>query len=552
LERVILVRLLLLLAAVAAFAGIAAPQAAFAETPPEPGAIERTIPANVRLNSIGPTLAVPVRELVPRSADHKKFTLGAVNIDGATVFSQQDLSRYFEPYLATEVDQGQLSKMAQAITARYRQTGYLLSYAIVPSQNVEAGMVRLAVVEGRIDKVSVQGAGSAQGAIEAIAAPLVNGAPLRNGALERAIGLIRDFPGVTVTDIALMRSGIEGGRYTLKITVAPDRVRGFSYADNRRTGSIGHSRVYNSVSISSLAVQGDELRVDLFAVPGGHSRYLYGQLLGTVPVGRRGLRLTISGSRGDQYLRSDERFKGKSDNISAQLSYPFLRSRVLTMIGKVSVTDWRGVGTQQGTRRLRDRLRVARAGIEFGNEGKTRFQGELLLSRGLGFGAMTRVGDPMASRPDASGRFTKATAAFQVSRALDERFTLRGTALVQYSDRPLLSAEEFSLGGNRVGRAFDFNARTGDRGAGAGLELGYRLGTAKADRPGVEIFGFADGGVVAEIKSSVTPAQTRALSSLGLGSRFSIAGMSIALETGVPLTGGHRSPRLFASVLRSF
>jgi hemolysin activation/secretion protein len=116
----------------------------------------------------------------------------------------------------------------------------------------------------------------------------------------------------------------------------------------------------------------------------------------------------------------------------------------------------------------------------------------------------------------------------------------------------LLSAEEFSLGGNRVGRAFDFNARTGDRGAGAGLELGYRLGTAKADRPGVEIFGFADGGVVAEIKSSVTPAQTRALSSLGLGSRFSIAGMSIALETGVPLTGGHRSPRLFASVLRSF
>ena len=546
----ILVRLLLLLAAVVAFAGVAAPQEAYAETPPEPGAIERTIPTQTRQNSVEPTVALPVREARPRSADHKKFTLGAVNIDGATVFSQQELSRYFEPYLATEIDQGELSKMAQAITARYRQTGYLLSYAMVPSQNVEAGMVRLSVVEARIDKVSVQGAGSAQGAIEAIAAPLVNGALLKNGALERAIGLIRDFPGVTVTDIALMRSGIEGGRYTLKITVAPDRVRGFSYADNRGTGSIGRSRVYNSISVSSLAVRGDELRVDLFAMPGGHSRYLYGQLLGTVPVGRRGLRLTISGSRGDQYLRSNERFKGQSDNISAQLTYPFLRSRALTMIGKVSLTDWRSVGTQQGTRRLRDRLRVARAGIEFGNEGKTRFQGELLLSRGLGFGAMTRFSDPLASRPDASGRFTKAAAAFQVSRALDDRFTLRGTALAQYSDRPLLSAEEFSLGGNRVGRAFDFNERTGDRGAGVGAELSYRVGKAN-DRTGLELFGYVDGGVARDLKSSVSARATHRLASTGVGARFSLAGMTIAVETGVPLAGEHR-PRLFASIFRSF
>ena len=543
-------RLLFLLATVLAFAGLAAPQDARAETPPEPGAIERTIPTQMRQNSVAPTVALPVREAGPRPADHKKFTLGAVNIDGATVFSQQELSRYFEPYLATEIDQGQLSKMAQAITARYRQTGYLLSYAMVPSQNVEAGMVRLSVVEARIDKVSVQGAGSAQGAIEAIAAPLADGALLKNGALERAIGLIRDFPGVTVSDIALMRSDIEVGRYTLKITVAPDRVRGFSYADNRGTGSVGRSRVYNSISVSSLAVQGDELRVDLFAMPGGHSRYLYGQLLGTVPVGRRGLRLTISGSRGDQYLRSNERFKGQSDNISAQLSYPFLRSRALTMIGKVSLTDWRSVGTQQGTRRLRDRLRVARAGIEFGTESKTRIQGELLLSRGLGFGAMTRFGDPLASRQDASGRFTKATAAFQVSRALGERVTLRGTALAQYSDRPLLSAEEFSLGGNRVGRAFDFNDRTGDRGAGLGAELSYRLGKAK-NRTGLELFGYADGGVARDLKSSASPVATHRLASTGLGARFSLAGTTIAVETGVPLAGGHH-PRLFASIFRSF
>jgi hemolysin activation/secretion protein len=547
LECVILLRLLLSLATAVA---IAMPQAGHAEAPPEPGAIERTIPTQIRPTAAVPIITLPVREARAQRTERKGFTLGAVNIDGATVFSQQDLSRYFEPYLATEVDQGKLAQMAQAITAKYRQTGYLLSYAMVPPQAVEAGMVRLSVVEGRIDKVSVDGAGSAKGAIEAIAAPLVSGGPLKSGALERSIGLIRDFPGFTITDIALMRSDVEGGRYTLKITMAADRLRGFTYADNRGTGSVGHSRLYDSVSLSSLAVAGDEIRVDLFAMPGGHSRYLYGQLLAAAPLGRDGMRVTISGSRGDQYLRADEHFSGQSDNISAQLSYPFLRSRSLTLVGKASLTDWRSVGTQGGARKLHDRLRVARFGVEFGNEGKTRFQGELLLSRGLGFAAMTRVGDPLASRPDAGGKFTKAALALQAKRALDDRFTVSGTVLAQYSDRPLLSAEEFSLGGNRIGRAFDFNEETGDRGFGAGAEISYRLGKAN-DRTGVELFGYVDGGVARDLKSKQSPGDTHRLASTGVGTRFSLAGTTISLEAGVPLKGGRR-PRLFGSIFRSF
>src|SRR5260370_931697 len=107
-------------------------------------------------------------------------------------------------------------------------------------------------------------------------------------------------------------------------------------------------------------------------MPGGHSRYLYGQLYAALPVGRHGMRLSMSGSRGDQYLRSDENFNGQSDNLTAQLSYPLLRGRALSVLGKASLTDWRSVGTQGGNRQLRDRLRVARFGIEFGNEREKR------------------------------------------------------------------------------------------------------------------------------------------------------------------------------------
>jgi hemolysin activation/secretion protein len=538
------------LLAILAFAAFVTAQPARAGGTPEPGAIERTIPTQVRDGSILPIVALPPEESASRPRDRRKFTLGAVNIDGATIFSEQELSAYFEDYLATQLDQDKLTQMAEAITGRYRKTGYILSYAMVPAQNVEAGMVRLAVVEGRVDQVSVDGAGSAQKAIEAIAAPLASGAPLKDGALERTIGLIRDFPGLSVTDVALMRSAVDGSRYTLKIKVAADRVRGFTYADNRGTGSVGHTRMYNSFSMSSVGLPGDELRVDFFAMPGGHSRYLYGQVLAAVPLSASGMRLTLSGSKGNQYLRSDERFRGRSDNVSAQLSFPFLRSRALTLVGKASLTDWRSVGTLRGNRNLRDRLRVARAGIEFRNEGRTRFDGELVISRGLPFGGMTRVGDPLASRPDASGRFTKVAAAAQLSRALGERFTLRGVAVAQYSNRSLLSAEEFSLGGNRVGRAFDFNDRTGDRGAGAGLELSYRLATSDKGS-GLELFGYADGGVTHDIRSAASPAVTHHLASTGLGMRFSVAGSTIAIETDVPVVGARR-PRMFGSIFRSF
>ena len=529
-----------------------APTPALAGPVPEPGAIERTIPTEERHQSWSRSLAVPAQDGRDRAASQGPFTLGAVNVDGSTVFSQAQLSRYFEAYLATEVDRGKLAQMADAITARYRQAGYLLSYATVPAQNVEAGMVRLAVVEGRISGVEVQGAGAAAAAIEAIASPLARGGPLKMGELERTIGLIRDFPGVTVADMALVKSDAQAGLYTLKIRIVPDRIRAFSYADNRGTGSIGRSRLYNSFAISSVLARGDEYRVDLFAMPGGDSRYLYGQVSAALPVGRNGLRFQLSASRGDQYLRGDEHFAGLSDNVSAQLSYPFLRSRALTLVGKASLTDWRSIGKQLGTRQLRDRLRVARLGVDFANEGKIRFQGEAVLSRGLGFGAMTRTGDLLASRPDASGKFTKASVAVQAAGAISGRTTLRAIAIGQYSNRPLLSAEEFSLGGNRVGRAYRFNAETGDRGGGVGLEIGYRLGKARSDRASTELFAFGDAGIAVDMKSALGPKRTHSVGSAGVGTRFAIGGTTIAVETGIPLRGDHHSPRLFVSLFRSF
>ncbi len=482
-----------------------------------------------------------------------RFILGAVHIERATAFSPGELSRDFEPHLASEVNESKLKDIAASITKRYRDSGYLLSYAHVPPQDVQAGIVRIVVLEGRITDIAVEGAGAGRAAVEAAAAPLLADVPLRSATLERAIGLIRDMPGFAVVDVRLARSDRDPARHSLKIIVARNPVRMLAYADNRGTDSAARMRFYSSASISSLATTGDELRFDLFTIPGRHVRYVYGQAIAGLPIGSNGLRVTAAASVGDLNQRGSSRVDGGSRNLSAQLSYPLLRSRALTVVGRLAVNDWRGSADLDVVRSQLDRLRVARIGVDLSNESKTRMNAEFALSRGLGFDAMTRLGDPLASRPDANGRFTKVAFTAQVARPIFDMATLKLALAGQYSDRPLLSIEEFALGGSRFGRAFDFNSLTGDHGFAAGVEAAYRLADSKRGLQNIELFGYIDGGRVYQAGSQSAD-RGGSLMSVGLGNRFSIGGISFSAEAGVPIKapGKGKSLRGFFSMYRAF
>jgi hemolysin activation/secretion protein len=124
----------------------------------------------------------------------------------------------------------------------------------------------------------------------------------------------------------------------------------------------------------------------------------------------------------------------------------------------------------------------------------------------------------------------------------------------QYSDRRLLSVEEFALGGSRFGRAFDFNELTGDRGFAGAVEASYRLGDLKRGPRRIEVFGYVDGGKVFQVGSAAKAEGNRSLMSVGLGNRFTVAGTSFSVEGGVPVrfSGVGKSVRAFFSAYRAF
>ena len=522
----------------------------------DPGSLERTIP-KFEVQPIEKQSRVATPNVPPQAGARVAgtFVLGAVNIEGATVFSSEELAKSFEPFLASQVGQAELDKIAADITDRYRRAGYLLSYAMVPEQSVQSGIVRIRVVEGYVDRVRIEADARSAAAVRSIAKGLHEDRPLRTSTLERLLGLMRDVPGVIVSDTKLSRSPSDPARHQLTITLGRNRVRGLLYSDNHGTIDGARLRAYSSFNLSSLAVPGDQLQVDLFSIPSEDFRFFFGQAKGSIPLGSDGLRLAASASRASSFreLSGPDQY-GKSRQLIADIAFPFAKSRALSIVGHASLGDWKSQEKIDGTVFQRDLLQVARAWIEFARVKKTRIDGRIGISRGLDLGPATEAGDPLASRPFGDAEFTKLNADVQVATALSGRVLMRIDTSAQVSTESLLAPEEFALGGSRIGRAFDFNEITGDHGVGAMLEIGYRLPDPKRGPKSVEVFGFVDGGGAFRKRASLGLPDEQWLAGAGAGMRFSALGMIWTGEIGFPIARSHanRDPRAFFSIAKAF
>ena len=539
---------------VALSASLAAPSAVHAQV--DPGSLERTVPKfESKPVEKQPRVAAPILPPQEGARVAGTFVLSAVNVEGSTVFTSEQLAQSFEPYLATQVGQAELEKIAEDITARYRRAGYVLSYATIPQQSVQSGIVRLRVVEGFIDQVNFEGDGRSAAAIGETLDRLRKDRPLRSKTLERVLGLAREMPGVVMGDVRISRSPDDPARHQLTIALGADRYRALLYSDNRGTSDGARIRGYSSFTLSSLAVPGDQLQVDLFAIPSDDFRYYYGQAKASFPLNSDGLRLTLSASYGDEFQRfAGPDQNGKSRQFIADLALPFARGRASSITGHFALSDWKSEEKLGDILFQRDRLQVVRAWVEFVRASKTRLEGRLTVSRGLDLGSPREAGDPLASRPFGKAEFTKLNADLGITTPLSDRFTLRIDSGAQIAMDSLLAPEEFALGGSRIGRAFDFNEVTGDQGFGGMVELSYRLGDVGAGLKALDLFAYADGGGAFRKHSLPGLPDEEWLASVGAGTRFSALGLLFGGEVGVPVARSNvdRGVRAFVSVTKAF
>ena len=102
---------------------------------------------------------------LPRVADEipgddtagAKFKLTRFVLEGVTLLPQSEVEAQLAGLVGREVSLGDLRKAAAGVTILYRDKGYFLARAYVPAQEISGGVVRMAGLEGRYDRVAAKG-----------------------------------------------------------------------------------------------------------------------------------------------------------------------------------------------------------------------------------------------------------------------------------------------------------------------------------------------------------------------------------------------------------
>lgn len=542
-------RLSLLLSLVAAAPAVAQVR------PTIPGAVEpgRQVdrlqaPSAVPQADLEFSIPTPRRTTEPQASDGLKFTVQDVAIEGNTLFDKAALAPLLAPVLGREITVRDLMAIADAIEAKYRAAGYVLTRAIVPPQRVGNGAFRIRVIEGFIKAIIVEGASpSTKSRIVDMLSVLVD-RPAQLAIMERGLLLAGDLPGVSAT--GTLRPGDEAGAAELVVMVQERAIDLSASANNRGSRFAGRHLLSADAAASNTLGLNEQLSVSA-SFSSDFDEQRYGGLRWAQPLGRDGLTLTASGSysEGEPGL-SLRTFDTETRSISAgaRLAYPVIRERRRNLVIDLGMNWQENVVDLLGSRFTRDAYPSAELRAVYSEAG-TWLRGATAVSLGVtrGFDTLgaTSAGRADLSRNDGRPDFTKFTADLRRLQPLMEDVSASLTVLGQYSLDGLFGSEEFGVGGARIGRGYDPSEITGDHGIGTAFELRY----SEALQPwSYQPYAFYDFGSVWNISGSNKQVS---LASAGGGVRVALPyGLSGAFEvarqlTHAPFTGAREMETRF-------
>lgn len=506
--------------------------------------VDQADPALVREQVEDPEPARPreaprVAPVLPSARDPglaEPVTAGAIHVEGAFVLRPADFAAAIEPWLGRPLGPEELRVLTRDIAEVARRAGFGLATAWVPRQSLVAGLLRVRIDEGRIDAVEVSGSG--RGIVQPRLAALATGRPVRTAELERRLLLAGDLPGLSLGRARIVS---RQGRNILVLTATLDRVRGRASLDNSGSGPVGPVRARLAVDFSSLAIAGDRLSIGGVMTPVQPREFKYGELSYSAPIGGNGTEVSVGAYAGRSNAGGSLRdldLAGLSTQVEARVSHPLLRSRAASLWGSIAVAVRDSKLDRIGATVRDDRLVTASATLG----GNTRIGGGRLRVRlsyvqGLDLLHATWRGDPLASRRDAGGPFSKLEFWTEYDRPLGGGFGLSIRGAGQLASRPLLASEEFGLGGRNFLRGFDYWEMSGDEGAAIAGELRYDM-RRSLPRPltRLQLYLFADAGRVTNLAGG---SGGGSLASAGGGFRAWLqSGFEAGLEVGLPLTDG--------------
>ncbi|WP_323118040.1 ShlB/FhaC/HecB family hemolysin secretion/activation protein [Burkholderia alba] len=507
------------------------------------------------------TVQVAPQELQVQELLARHLTPATFQVEGVKSIPFEEISRRFTPLVGQDITIGQLIEVANGVTKLYQSRGYALSFAFIPAQTFEGGVVRVTIVEGYVADVKITGKpGAMEGKLRAIAAHITEDRPLRRATFERYVNTFGLLPGLTVKANVPPPQNTDGAT-TLELNV--DR-KPFNVSMGLNTSNPGVQGLITATE-NGLTSLGEQLSISAL-FPKGPNNQTYVAFSGAVPVGSSGLMTRIDAShyRGNPTdnpgLPSYVQRTVINDKLGLSASYPLLLNNQRSLLGTVSGYASHSEDNYQNqitgaTLGMQSQVRVLQMQLDYTNVQPQQVQklsfnvAKAFNILGASKSAETNVPNSVATNP-ASITFVRTGATYVQTNQWPFRIgsTLQVTG--QYSPDSLPTTEQISFGAQRFALGYQPGETSGDSGWGMSLELNRAFSPGYTYLKTITPYVSFDMARVYLHTGTTSPSR---LSSVGLGfrvsdSRFYNIDLSVAKPIGdAPVESASRSPRVNAS-----
>lgn len=464
------------------------PSVVYAQAVPDAGSLRQQIEQQRELHLPPPTrperVAPPaeIKAPVGITLQVKEFRLV-----GNQLLSTEQLGSALAEFTERELDFAGLQRAADAVAASYREAGWI-ARVYLPEQDISTGVITLQVVEARYAGLRFEGAQPVlvtRAEIEAwFKAHQTEGAPLNANALDRALLLVDDLPGVSLAG-TLAPGAVDGETALVLQTTDETFVYGDVGLDNMGARSTGSQRVTANININSPGGRGELISMNLLHTQGSD----YGRFSFTVPDGYDGLRLGVNTSAmsyrvidGPSSITSLQ-VQGHSSSMGLEWSYPLLRTRLHNLYfsggldnkafqshnKNTDTTDPKSYSNYES-----DSLRLGLSGNLFddwGSGGASSASLQMLRGRLTNMQAHNLL--------DTIGRdYNKINYSLSRQQTLTSDHSLYVNLSGQHATQVLDTSEKFYIGGAQTVRAYPVSELGGESGQVLSGEWRWRLDTA--------------------------------------------------------------------------
>ncbi len=472
------------------------------------------------------------RDAQGAAAEGERFPIRGFSVEGNESVASERILAALGQWLGERQGVEALLQARAAVVAVYREAGYEMVSVELPSHIGLDGLVRLRVRETRIGRVTVSGNQHyASDHFRAVLPSLQENHSPNLTTLARELFLANEHPAYRVA-LAFTPGAPDQADVEIKVSDAsPAHV--VLGVDNSGTHATGRSRATLTVSHANLWGRGHEGVVGYTTSPEFPARVQQLVLSYTAPLASLGTRLQLGASYSNADVGRVAEFfdvSGQGSALSLRLQRDLLRSDTARQLVELGIEDRRlrntvdFFGTNLGTDV--DARPVGLNYVALAREGTSTAAAALGYTRNLPWGPRNDDASYQASRAGARAAWAVWRAKLEGDAVFGERWKWSGRLEAQYTNQPLISAEQFGLGGARSVRGFVERETSGDR--------GWRLSNELLSPPLAgqhRLLAFADAGGHERLHALPGEPAGATLVSYGVGWRWALdASLAASLD----------------------